>query len=61
MLNHYKELLSWRNEIRALKDGDVAEYKTGNDGVAAYIRMTQDDSVLVEMCIRDRSQRSWRK
>ena len=47
MLNHYKELLSWRNEIRALKDGDMAEYKTGNDGVAAYIRMTQDDSVLV--------------
>ena len=47
MLNHYKELLSWRNEIRALKDGDVAEYDTGNNGVASYIRMTQDDSVLV--------------
>ena len=47
MLNHYKELLSWRNELRALKDGDVAEYDTGNNGVASYIRMTQDDSVLV--------------
>ena len=30
-----------------LKDGDVAEYDTGNNGVASYIRMTQDDSVLV--------------
>lgn len=47
ILNHYRELLRWRNEIRALKEGDLAEYDTGNKGVASYIRMTQDESVLV--------------
>ena len=38
----YKELLSWRNELRALKDGDVAEYDTGNNGVA-YVSYTHLD------------------
>ncbi|WP_195985114.1 alpha-amylase family glycosyl hydrolase [Clostridium sp. D33t1_170424_F3] len=47
ILSHYKELLRWRKEIPALGDGDVAEYDFGNESVASYIRMTNNNSVLV--------------
>lgn len=49
LLSRYRELIAWRNEEPALRNGDIDEFKLeGADGkVAAYIRMTADERVLV--------------
>ena len=47
MLSRYKELIGWRNELRVLRDGDIAEYVVNNTNVCTYVRMTHDDRVLV--------------
>lgn len=47
LLNHYKLLLKWRNEIPALRDGGIEEFSLENPQAAAYVRMTTSDHVLV--------------
>ena len=47
LLNRYKELISWRRELRVLRDGDVAVYESGNEKILSYVRMTHNDRVLV--------------
>ncbi|MFC4779297.1 alpha-amylase family glycosyl hydrolase [Paenibacillus sp. GCM10023252] len=49
MLALYKELISWRKEEAALRDGTIAEYKLAapNKGVSTYLRVSQKERVLV--------------
>lgn len=47
LLSHYRKLIGWRNEVKALRDGSIADYPSDNDKMTAFIRMTQDERVLV--------------
>lgn len=47
LLSHYRTLISYRNTIPALKDGDIHEYTSGNKGVATFVRITEEQQVLV--------------
>ena len=49
LLSHYRQLISWRNEEAALRDGSIAEYKLAADNkkLSAYIRVTKSERVLV--------------
>ncbi|AOZ94649.1 alpha-amylase [Paenibacillus crassostreae] len=47
LLTHYRDLISWRNEIPELLNGDIQYYDTGNVQLCSYIRRTQSDEVLV--------------
>lgn len=49
MLNHYRELIKWRNEEPALRDGGIAEFQLEpvNSKLSVYIRVTQKERVLV--------------
>ncbi|WP_438351910.1 alpha-amylase family glycosyl hydrolase [Paenibacillus sp. FA6] len=44
---HYRELITWRNEISPLHDGDIQYYDTGNAQILSYVRRTQADVALV--------------
>ncbi|CAM3446146.1 alpha-amylase family glycosyl hydrolase [Marinicrinis lubricantis] len=47
LLNHYKEMISWRNEEEVLRDGGIAPFEVTNDGVLGFLRILDDDSALV--------------
>ncbi len=49
MLSHYRELIKWRNEEPALRDGGIAEFKLepANKKLSAYIRVIASERVLV--------------
>lgn len=47
LLSHYRKLIDMRNSVPALKDGSIAEFQSGNPGVAAYLRQTEEQTVLV--------------
>lgn len=47
LLSRYKMLIAWRNEIAALRDGNIEEMETGQDAVLAYYRSTTQERVLV--------------
>lgn len=49
MLNHYRELIKWRNEEAALRDGGIAEFKLSpaNPKLSVYVRAVADERVLV--------------
>lgn len=47
LLSHYRKLIRMRNAIPALKDGAIQEYATDQPGVTAYVRLTEDQAVLV--------------
>lgn len=49
MLNHYRELIKWRNEEAALRDGGIAEYKLvpANQKLSVYVRAVAKERVLV--------------
>jgi len=49
LLYRYKQLMSWRNEQQALRDGGIDEYKLSNssEGLSSYLRVTTNDRVLV--------------
>ncbi|OMF37818.1 alpha-amylase [Paenibacillus sp. FSL H8-0548] len=49
MLSHYRELISWRNEEPALRDGGIAEFKLepANHKLSVYIRVIANERVLV--------------
>lgn len=49
MLSHYRELIKWRNEEPALRDGGIGEYKLkpANSKLSVYVRVTEKERVLV--------------
>ena len=47
LLKRYRELISLRNDVIALRDGGIREYSSGNAGVMAYERLTVNEQVLV--------------
>jgi len=49
LLSHYRQLISWRNEEAALRDGGIAEYTFDNVNgkLTAFIRLTSNERVLV--------------
>lgn len=47
MLSHYKEVIKTRKEIPALMNGDIDEYVLESQEIVSYIRMTEDQRVLV--------------
>ncbi|MDQ8733804.1 alpha-amylase family glycosyl hydrolase [Paenibacillus sp. LHD-38] len=49
MLNHYRELIKWRNEEAALRDGGIAEFKLelANQKLSVYVRAIAKERVLV--------------
>lgn len=47
MLSHYKEIIGARKSIPALMNGDIDTYTLESQEVVSYIRMTQEERVLV--------------
>lgn len=47
LLNHYKKLISWRNQEPILGDGGIVPFQTANDGVLAFLRVQGESKVLV--------------
>ena len=47
LYTYYKEVMNLKKNNDVLRDGDIDVYETGDQGVASFIRMTQDESVLV--------------
>ncbi|CAM2999901.1 alpha-amylase family glycosyl hydrolase [Paenibacillus sediminis] len=47
LLNHYKELISWRKQDDVLQDGGILSYKVTNPSVMAYVRILNDKRMLV--------------
>lgn len=47
LFSHYQELIYARTNIPALKNGGIDVYETGNNKVVSYIRMTEEQRVLV--------------
>lgn len=47
LLKRYRELISLRNDVTALRNGGIREYTSGNAGVMAYERLTAQEQVLV--------------
>ncbi|MFB9326887.1 alpha-amylase family glycosyl hydrolase [Paenibacillus aurantiacus] len=47
LLAFYKELIAWRKELPALRNGGIKEYKIDNPQIGSYLRVTADDQVLV--------------
>lgn len=56
LLAHYRKWLRWRNEIVALRDGDIQYYDTGNAQIVSYVRRTHSDEVLVVHNLSDKVQ-----
>lgn len=49
MFSHYRTLIGWRNEVPALRDGGIAEFKLqpANSKLSVYVRATEKERVLV--------------
>ncbi|MNE39486.1 Alpha-amylase precursor [compost metagenome] len=47
LLSHYRTIISFRNTVPALKDGDIRNYSTGVKGVTTFVRLTNEQRVLV--------------
>ena len=47
ILSHYKEVIKVRKETPALMNGDIDEYVLDSQEIVSYIRMTEDQRVLV--------------
>ncbi|MCI7813618.1 MAG: alpha-amylase family glycosyl hydrolase [Robinsoniella sp.] len=47
LLSHYKELIQTRKDIPALMNGDLDEYPIDSQEIVSYIRMTNEQRVLV--------------
>lgn len=47
LLSHYRKLIALRQVSSALIDGAIIEYDSGNDGVIAFIRQNEQESILV--------------
>jgi glycosidase len=47
MLSTYRMLISWRNELPALRDGDLKNVETLNPAILSFLRRSAQQSVLV--------------
>ncbi|MDQ0089372.1 glycosidase [Paenibacillus anaericanus] len=47
LLSHYRQIIRWKSSIPALRDGGIQEYTTDNASLAAYIRQSDEETVLV--------------
>jgi glycosidase len=47
LLSHYRSLIQLRNDHEALRVGDWTAVDTGNDGLLAFLRHTEDEVILV--------------
>jgi len=47
LLSHYRKLVQMRSSIPALKNGAISEYDIEATGIAAYLRQTEQQTVLV--------------
>lgn len=47
LLSHYRTIISFRNTVPALKDGDIRNYSSGVKGVTTFVRLTEVQKVLV--------------
>jgi glycosidase len=47
LLQHYKKLIAWRNELPGLQSGAIGEFAGAPETVAAYVRGEGKDRVLV--------------
>ncbi|MGB3713755.1 MAG: alpha-amylase family glycosyl hydrolase [Candidatus Promineifilaceae bacterium] len=47
LLSHYRSLIHLRNESQALRVGEWTPVDTGNDGLVAFLRHTEDEAILV--------------
>nr|WP_245742682.1 alpha-amylase family glycosyl hydrolase [Fontibacillus panacisegetis] len=47
LLSHYRMIISFRNTVPALKDGDIRNYSSGVKGVTTFVRLTEVQKVLV--------------
>lgn len=47
LLVRYRELIQLREEVPALRDGDIRDYPSGNGGIMAYERITAGQQILV--------------
>lgn len=47
LLSYYRQLIRWKSSIPALRDGGIKEYTTDNPSLAAYIRQSDKETVLV--------------
>ncbi|WP_442950477.1 alpha-amylase family glycosyl hydrolase [Paenibacillus sp. FSL H7-0357] len=56
LLEHYRQLISLRNEVPALRDGGIREYSSGNSGIMAFERITAGKQVLVVHNLTDGTQ-----
>ncbi|USB34011.1 alpha-amylase family glycosyl hydrolase [Paenibacillus sp. YPG26] len=56
LLNHYKELISWKKQIPALQGGNIDEYTQDNTSMMAYVRTSGKETVLVVHNLSGREQ-----
>ncbi|QMV43689.1 alpha-amylase family glycosyl hydrolase [Cohnella cholangitidis] len=47
LLNHYRKLISWRAQEKALREGTIGSYDTDSSFVTSYTRVSGDEQVLV--------------
>lgn len=47
LLSHYRSLIQLRNDQKALRVGDWTPVDTANDGVVAFLRHTDEETILV--------------
>jgi alpha-amylase len=54
LLNHYRDLVHLRNAVPALRHGDYVAVDGGTGSVLAFLRQTDEQTVLVVINMRDR-------
>jgi alpha-amylase len=47
LLSHYRDLIQLRNASQALRVGEWTPVQTGNDSLAAFLRHTGDEAILI--------------
>lgn len=47
LYTYYKEILNLKKDTDVIRNGDIDTYETGDQGIVSYIRMTEDESMLV--------------
>ena len=47
LYTYYKEILNLKKDTDVIRNGDIDTYETGDQGIVSYIRMTEDESLLV--------------
>ncbi|WP_244364069.1 alpha-amylase family glycosyl hydrolase [Paenibacillus cellulositrophicus] len=47
LLSTYRDLIRWREDVPALRDGDIQSYDSGNPAVVSFVRRSAQQTVLV--------------